>query len=116
MNDIVNEAAGVLVPLLAGGATAAVEEASKAAGKKFAVAVGTVVDRIRKYLRHPVPEHPDVVAALQAGVDVGVIGIDDLERLVRLSKHRVGDTNVNVSGDVKNVVTDPQFNAPVVFE
>lgn len=114
MSDVVNDAAHVLVPLLAAGANAAVEEASKAAGKKFAEAVGSVIEPIRKALRRA-PKTPEVAAALQSAVDDGTIRLADLEAIVRLSKHR-GSTNVSVAGDVKNLLTDPVFNKPVTFE
>ncbi|WP_410791323.1 hypothetical protein [Kribbella sp. C-35] len=115
MSDVVNDAAQVLVPLLAAGANAAVEEASKAAGKQFAGAAGKILGRIQKYLHRPDPGHPDVVAALEAGVDDGVIRLDELRELVQLSRGRVGPTNVTVYGKA-NVVNDANFNAPVIFE
>lgn len=115
MSDVVNEAAQVLVPLLAVGANAAVEEASKAAGKKFAQAVGSVIEPIRKAL-HRAPKAPEVAAALQSALDDGTIRITDLEKIVRLSRGRVGDTYVEVTGDNGKVLTDPVFNDKVIFE
>ncbi|TCC24582.1 hypothetical protein [Kribbella speibonae] len=115
MSDVVNDAAHVLVPLLAAGANAAVEEASKAAGKKFAEAVGSVIEPIRKALRRD-PKEPEVAAALQSALADGTIRIADLEEIVQLSRHRAGSTTANISGDVKNLLTDPVFNKPVTFE
>lgn len=115
MNDVVNEAAQVLVPLLAAGTNAAVEEASKEAGKKFAGAVGKVLARIQKSLS-PRPKHTEVAAALQSELDAGAITMADLKELVKLSKGRVGHTHVNVYGDNSKVLTDPTFNDTVIIE
>lgn len=114
MNDVVNEAAQVLVPLLAAGANTAVEEASKQAGKEFVGAVGSVLRRIRKHL-HGDPNGPQVVAALQAELADGTIKLADLTEIVRLFKERGGDTNTTVNGDVGTFVNQSTFNQPVTF-
>jgi hypothetical protein len=115
MSDVVNEAAQVLVPLLAVGASTAMEAAATEAGKEFAQVAGSVVGRIRKLLRGA-PKAPEVAAALHTCVDDGTIRLADLEKIVRLSKHRVGPTNTTIAGDVKNMLTDPVFNDKVIFE
>ncbi|TDW21793.1 hypothetical protein [Kribbella kalugense] len=114
MSDVVSEAAQVLVPLLAAGASTAVEEASKEAGKEFAHAVGSVVERIGKRLRGA-PKTTELAATLQACVDDDTIKLADLKEIVRLSRARVGDTHVKVTGDNAKVLTDPIFNDPVTF-
>jgi len=115
MNDVVNDAAQILVPLLAAGANTAVEEASKEAGKKFTGAVGKVLGRIQKQLR-PGSEQPEVAAALQAGVDAGTITLADLHEIIGRSNRRVGDTHVTATGERSRILTDPTFNNSVIFE
>ena len=114
MNDVVNEAAQILVPLLAAGANTAVEEASKEAGKKFTGVMGKVLGRIQKQLR-PGSKQPEVAAALQAGVDAGAITLADLHEIVGRSNRRVGDTHVDAAGKRPTILTDPIFNDPVTF-
>jgi hypothetical protein len=115
MNDVVNEAAQILVPLLAAGANTAVEEASKEAGKKFTGAMAKVLGRIQKQLR-PGANQPEVAAALQAGVDAGAISLADLKEIVGPSNRRVGHTQVNAVGEKQKIITDPIFNDQVIFE
>jgi hypothetical protein len=114
MNDVVNEAAQILVPLLAAGANTAVEEASKEAGKKFTGAIAKVLGRIQKHL-HPGANQSEVAAALQAGVDAGAITMADLKEIVGQSNHRAGHTQVNATGKRATIITDPVFNDPVTF-
>ncbi|WUJ70489.1 hypothetical protein OG809_36000 [Kribbella soli] len=114
MNDAVNEAAQVLVPLLAAGANTAVEEASKQVGKEFVGAVGSVLGRIRKHL-HGAPNAHEVAGALQTELADGTIKLADLKEIVRLFKERDADTNTTVNGDVRTFVNKSTFNQPVTF-
>lgn len=107
MSEIVNDAAQILLPLLAAGSTAAVEEASKEAGKE-------VVGKIRKFLHRPNPTKQELATALQQGVDEGTITEKDLGEIVRLYTNEGSGTQVNVE-EAGSVHVHSTFNGPVTF-
>ena len=113
MSDAVNEAAQILLPLLAVGANTAVQEVSKEAGKEFVRTAGSVIGRIRKYLSRPDPDLPELAMALRRGVDDGLVDPDELGKIVRLYKNEGPGTQFNI--EARNVLLNSEFHGPANF-
>lgn len=102
MNDVVSEAADVIVPLLSMGAGAAARDMAERGGIQLAESVSAILSRLRARLSGHAPARAEVESALYAALAEGQISDDDLKMLISLRHTVVG---AHVQGDVhaKNV-------------
>jgi hypothetical protein len=101
MNDVVSEAADVIVPLLSMGAGAAARDIAERGGLQLAESVSAILSRLRAHLSGHAPARAEVESALQAALAEGLIGDDDLKMLISL-RHTVGGAHVEGGVHAKN--------------
>lgn len=115
MSDIVNEAAQILVPLVTAGANAAVQEASKEAGRGFVGAARSLIRRMRDVSTGKITDVGGMAVALRSGLDEGSITHEELTELVNLYHLEERKTQVTIYGDKTNSFVDTRFNGSVSF-
>jgi hypothetical protein len=101
MNDVVGEAADVIVPLLSMGAGAAARDLAERGGVQLAESVSAILSRLRARLSGRAPARADVESALQAALAEGEMADDDLRMLISL-RHTVGGAHVQGEVHAKN--------------
>jgi hypothetical protein len=92
VNDVVQDAAQVLVPLLSAGAGAAAHDLAEQAGADLSAGAVRIVERIRHRLSGGQPGATEVVDALQAALTDGDVTEAELQTLV----NRAGRDNVSM--------------------
>lgn len=90
MEEIVRDAANVLVPLLSAGVGATAGGMAEESGARL---YGSIVDRVRRRLGDRTPTEEDVADVLDAALGDGEVSIGELKRF--LVRERGGDT-INV--------------------
>jgi hypothetical protein len=90
VTDLVQEAVGVMWPVLAAGGVATAQGMAEEGGARLLGATGAVVARIRHRLGAEEGSRPELEAALRDGLAAGEIQEKDLEDLLTLGRSKAG--------------------------